>query len=301
MLVIVMVIWGLNVVAVKYLVEHFPPVAMQGGRIFIAGVVAITVLYFLKDLRKLVPKEWGLILIAAVFGQLGHHALLAVGLVETTASNASLILGLIPITTAILAMIIFKDRLTFLRIIGILLGFSGVAIVVLQNGTGIGIISRGDVFVFVSMVSQAISFIVIKQLTVTVSSKQLTAVMLLVGSFLLLSMSFYLEPQARTGFSDAAGIVWSVFFLSAIFATGLGHILYNSAIQEIGPGQTAIFNNLVPFFALVGSFIFLGETILFTQIIGFILIVMGVLFGTGYVEVKWYEKRKRKALHKESA
>ncbi|WP_026689658.1 DMT family transporter [Alteribacter aurantiacus] len=294
LLTLVMVIWGLNVVAVKYLVEYISPIAMQGGRIFVAGIAAMTTLYLLKELRKLTLKEVAVITLIAVFGQLSHHALLAVGLVETTASNASLILGLIPITTALLAVIFLKDRLTILRLLGIGIGFTGVALVVMQNGEGMGI-SRGDLFVFISMICQAISFILIKIVSATVSSKQLTAVMLLNGSMMLFATSFIIEPQGFSTYSNQTPIVWIVFFSSAIFATGLGHILYNAAIQKIGAGQTAIFNNLVPFFALIGSYLFLGERIYGYQIAGFLLIVCGVLLGTGFVDHKLNKQRLNRA------
>lgn len=289
-----MFIWGLNVVAIKFLVAELSPLAMQGTRIFIAGIIATTILYFLKDLRKLTKREWFFALLGAVFGQVGHHSLLAIGLIETSATNAGLILGLIPLTTALLAMIFFHDRITWLRFMGILLGFTGVAIVMLQNKQGIATISKGDVFVFISMLSQAISFIIIKKATTTLSSRQLTAIMLLIGSVFLIGLSFMLEPDAVGQMSSVNSLVWGVFLTSAIVATGLGHILYNEAIQQIGAGETAIFNNLVPFFSLVGAFIFLGEKIAFLQVVGFVLIVIGVILGTGYLEWKVIKARKEK-------
>lgn len=296
LLVLVMFVWGLNVVAVKFLVEHFPPVAMQSIRIFIAGVVTITVLYFLHDLRKMTKKEWLYTFLAALLGQAAHHAFLAIGLVETTSSNAALILGLIPLTTAILASLFLNEKLTTLRIIGIGLGFVGVAIVVLQNNNGLGTISRGDLIVFTSMLSQAFSFILINKVTTTLSSRQMTAIMLLIGSMVLLGMSFLFEPQSVTQMTQGTPLVWSVLILSAVLATGLGHLLFNEAIHQIGAEQTAIFNNLIPFFALVGAFFFLGESILLAQVVGFILIVSGVFLGTGYVDSIWKRRREEKSL-----
>lgn len=295
LLVLVMFVWGLNVVAVKFLVEHFPPVAMQSIRIFIAGVVTITVLYFLHDLRKMTKKEWLYTFLAALLGQAAHHAFLAIGLVETTSSNAALILGLIPLTTAILASLFLNEKLTTLRIIGIGLGFVGVAIVVLQNNNGLGTISRGDLIVFTSMLSQAFSFILINKVTTTLSSRQMTAIMLLIGSMVLLGMSFLFEPQSVTQMTQGTPLVWSVLILSAVLATGLGHLLFNEAIHQIGAEQTAIFNNLIPFFALVGAFLFLGESILLVQVVGFILIVSGVFLGTGYVDSIWKRRREEKS------
>ncbi|MRH42558.1 EamA family transporter [Aquibacillus halophilus] len=284
LLILVMILWGLNVVAVKFLVEYFPPILMQGARVFIAAIAVFIVLFFIRDLRKLNKKEWIYILIASLLGQLFHHGFLAVGLTETTASNSSIILGLIPLTTAILAMFFLNERLTFLKIIGIILGLSGVSIVIIYNNGGMGLVSKGDLFVFIAMVSQASSFIVIKKATISLSAKQMTAVMLLVGSLLLLSVSFILEPKGSTNLSVVPMGVWAVLISSAILATGLGHILYNLAINQIGAGQTAIFNNLIPFFALIGSFLLLGETIQMSQLVGFLLIVIGVLLGTGYVD-----------------
>lgn len=292
-LISVMFIWGLNVVAIKFLIEYFPPVTMQAFRTLVAGIVTITILYFLRDLRKLTKKEWSYIFIAAILGQLGHHTFLALGLVETTASNAALILGLVPIATSVLAIIFLNDKLTILRLFGIGLGFFGVAIVVLQNSGEMGSVSRGDIFVFISMTSQAFSFIIIKKLSSTLSSKQMTAIMLLVGSVLLLGLSFVVEPQGIRELNKGTVWVWTVFLVSAVFATGMAHMLFNSAIHKIGAGQAAIFNNLIPFFTLIGAYLFLGEQIVLTQILGFILIVLGVLLGTGYVDSVLIKQKNR--------
>ena len=60
-----------------------------------------------------------------------------------------------------------------------------------------------------------------------------------------------------------------------------GHVVYNSSIHRLGPGHTAIFTNMTPFFALIGSFFFLGESIYASQIAGFLLISAGVFLGSG--------------------
>jgi drug/metabolite transporter (DMT)-like permease len=296
LLLFVMIIWGLNVVAVKFLVDNMPPVQMQGLRIGLAGICALLAVSLLREIKSLSKKQWGIVLAASLFGQVGHHSLLAVGLTQTTAANGSLILGLIPLTTAVLAMIFLGDPLTRWRFAGIALGFAGISFIILNPEEGVSMISSGDLYIFLSMLSQAFSFILIKRASGTISPRWMTALMLLIGSVSLLVMSFFVEPG---GFSltSQTGLVWFVFLSSAILATGLGHLLFNAAIQKIGPGQTALFNNFVPFFALIGSYFLLGEAIYFTQILGFIFIVAGVLFGTGYIE-QTVLKKKRAVLRK---
>ncbi|CAM3736813.1 DMT family transporter [Alkalicoccus chagannorensis] len=281
LLMFVMMIWGLNVVAVKFLVEHMPPVQMQGLRISIAAVTALLIVWLLKEFKRIDKKMLFMIAGAALFGQTAHHSLLAVGLTDTTAANGSLILGLIPLTTAVLAVIFLGDPLTKFRLFGILLGFSGVTFIILSPEEGVGTVSRGDLLIFLSMISQAVSFILIKKASSTLSPRLITAVMLVFGAASMLVISYLFEPGAAV---PQPPLVWMVFFSSAVIATSIGHLLFNAAIQKIGPGPSALFNNFVPFFALLGSYFLLGENIYSHQIFGFILIVTGVLFGTGYIE-----------------
>lgn len=108
--------------------------------------------------------------------------------------------------------------------------------------------------------------------------------MLLIGSVCIFFISMFMEPHGIQEMNVAGIGVWAVFLISAIVATGLGHLFYNLAISKIGASQTSIFNNLMPFFTLIGSVLFLGERIFIEQIIGFIFIVLGVILGTGYLE-----------------
>jgi drug/metabolite transporter (DMT)-like permease len=289
-----MVTWGLNVIALKILVENFPPIMMQSVRIFIASLVVISVLLFRRNFRPLTRVEWFYIVLAGLLGVVGHHTFLAIGLVYTTASNASLILALIPLTTSIFAILFLRDRLTRLRVVGIILGFTGVAFVILQGNGGVSSVSRGDLYVLCSMIIQASSFILIKKITDTVDVKQMTGIMFIMGSTILFIISFFFEPQGIVEMSKGTMGAWMVLLASAIIATGIGHMLYNSAIHQIGAGQTAIFNNLVPLFSLLAAAAFLGESITLAQIIGFILIVAGVLLGTGYLDERRLKRLPKK-------
>lgn len=85
-----------------------------------------------------------------------------------------------------------------------------------------------------------------------------------------------------------------VFLFSGIVATGIGFIIFNGSIQHIGAGNTVFFNNLVPLFGLVFSALLLNDVINLVQMSGFIFIVLGVLFGTGYIETKIFKHNPSK-------
>lgn len=286
-------IWGLNVVFLKVLVENLPPQTMTAFRIMIAGITAIIIVYFAKSLRALSVREWLYTAFGMIFGVILHHLTLALGLMTTAASTGSLILSLVPLATAVLAVIFLGEQLTKMRVLGFILALTGVFFI--QGGSFSGLkLSQGELLLFTSMFAQAISFIFIKKATVTLDSKAVTAIMNLAGSVGLLLIAFIAEPDGLSNMTSASLGVYIVLFTSGIVATGIGHMVFNSAIQKIGASKTAIFNNFVPFFGVLFSVIFLNEMIEPAQLIGFVFIVAGVLFGTGYIERVWMKRQSKK-------
>lgn len=282
-------IWGLNMVLIKVLVEHLPPQTMTAFRIMMAGITALIIIVFGKSFRRLSKREWIYTLLGCVFGVILHHSLIALGLTMIDASNASLILSLVPLTTAILGVLFLGEHLTKLRIIGFILALTGVFFI--QGGSLSNMqLSQGELILFIAMFVQAISFIFVKKATATLDSKQVTTIMYLFGSIGLLIISFITEPKGLNEMTSATFFIYFLFIVSGVVATGLGYIVFYAAIQQIGAGKTSIFNNFVPFFGLVFSALFLNEIITASQLIGFVFIVAGVLFGTGYIEKLWTKK-----------
>ncbi|HET7628864.1 MAG TPA: DMT family transporter [Bacillales bacterium] len=284
LLVFIMMVWGLNVIAIKILVQHFPPVLITSLRIFLAGMIVFLLLIFQKRLRPLTKKESFYAVAGSLLGMVGNQFFLAVGLDRTSASSAALILALIPLATSVLAMVFLGDRLTVLRFVGILSGLAGISLVITQGNGGLGGLSLGSLYIFGAMLSQSFSFIWINKLTETLDAREATAVMLTFGSVLLFVISLFMDPHGVHALTDGSLGVWTVFVLSAVVATALGQMIYNLAIHRLGAGKSAIFMNLTPLFSLVGSALLLGETIRLPQIVGFLFIVAGVLLGTGYLE-----------------
>ena len=285
-LLFVMMAWGLNIVAIKILVQNFPPFTITGLRILAAGLVIFVFLYVKKDLQKMNLHEFGYVALSALTGILGHQALLSIGLVNTSATNGASILALIPLVTNLLAVLFLKARMTILKICGVLFGMIGIYFILVLGGGSFTELSSGDLFVFLSVIAQALSFIFIRKASYTLNPKTITCYAPLMGAGFLVMLSFAVEGQSIHQVGAAPSYVWWVFIASAIISTGIGNLCYNFAISQLGAGETAIFLNLSPFFSLVGSVLFLNEAFKWIQLVGFILIVIGVLLGTELFERK---------------
>jgi drug/metabolite transporter (DMT)-like permease len=290
-MVLTMLFWGVNVSLIKLLINVIPPLVMQGTRIFVAGITLFIILLIWK--KKIIYKEmpWKWLLLASFLGVISHHSLLAIGMQSTTTIKTSLILGLAPLITAIIAVLSRSSSLTVISFCGFVIGFVGIVVAVVDNVSEVVAVVSGDFLVLASIIAQAFSFFVIRRITLTIPPLVVTAYLLTIGSIFLMVFNLITNPTSFVAFTQLDATSWGVFLFSAVFATAVGHSMYNSMIKRIGTAETAIFTNLSTIFALTGSAFIIGEEMHLSQVIGCLLIVIGVLIGTGGVE-EWLRKRK---------
>lgn len=287
-----MMLWGFNLSALKVLVVAIDPFVLTSFRIFVAGVTVLIISKAMGIFRLPTWKEWRLIIYISLFNVVLHHMFLALGLFATSGVNAGLILGSGPLITMMLSIILLKDQVTRLRVFGFILGFSGILLTTIAGAEGFSALSIGDGMVFISVLAQAFSFILISKLNPTFDPRLLTGYMLLFGSIVLFLFSFVfgrpmMELEAL--FSWKFG---SLFLFSAVLCTAFGHMTYNYAIKQVGPVETTIFINLNTFFALLGAALFLGEPIIQNQLVGLVLILGGVFIGSGSIEYMINKRRR---------
>ncbi|MCD7036530.1 DMT family transporter [Metabacillus sp. GX 13764] len=297
----IMLLWGFNVSFLKIIVTSFMPVTMTSFRIFTAGITVLTILAIIKQLRKPTLQEIKFIVFGGLLNVVGHHYFLSTGLAKTTAANGGLILGLGPVLTAIFSIIFLNKKLTPLKLAGFLLGFAGVTFTVLAGGKGITSINIGDLDIFICIISQAASFMIVSKAAKIMDPRLLTGYMLIFGSFILFGLGLWTEPGGLASMATGSLTVWACFFASAVFATAVGHMTYNSVIGKAGAAEASIFMNLNTFFALLGSALLLGEKILPAHFIGLLLIIGGVLLGSGAIEELRTRSRNRRQRQEEQA
>ncbi|SFB11287.1 Permease of the drug/metabolite transporter (DMT) superfamily [Lentibacillus halodurans] len=294
LLLLVMLMWGLNVSAIKVLVDAIDPMLLTAFRVMTAGVAVLVICALMGIFRLPYKHEWLVIFYIAIFNVILHHSFVAVGLEGTTGINGSLILGMNPLITVMMAFVILRQRMTWLRVIGFILGFVGVVVTTLTGTGELTGVSMGDLIVFLGVAVQGFSFVLISKLKPTFDPRLATGYMLILGSVFI----FLLSQTFGSGISEITRLIdWQlgfVFLFSAVLATAFGHMTYNYAIKKVGPAESAIFINLNTLFAVIGSSIFLNETITLNHAIGFILILCGVFIGTGALEhIIWKRKEKR--------
>ncbi|OXM82737.1 DMT family transporter [Paenibacillus rigui] len=275
--------WGLNIVMVKYLTQTAPPFLVAAVRMPLAGLALLPFALRKYGWYKPTGKQWLLLTLIGITSIFFHQLFLASGVVTTTATNASLILGLNPLTTALLAALFVGEKMTWRLFLGIMAGFSGVVIVVLSGSSdaAIEMSGWGDLIMLLSMLAYVVGGLLIKAISGTsIPTLVITAYSTLIGGVMLnIGAFFQYGPSAYSQIHFNA-LGWIVMLMSAWIASSLGTLGWNHGIKLLGANRTAMFINGMPFASMVGAVLFLHEHIRWIHLLAFVLTTVGIVIGT---------------------
>jgi drug/metabolite transporter (DMT)-like permease len=282
-LISIIAVWGLNVVMVKFLVQFLDPLPMTAFRMLLAGIFFLPFIWRKYGWYKPSGSEWAFLAAIGLMSVFLHQMTLAYGIQSTSATNTSLILGLNPLVTTILAAIFVGEKLSFRLVAGVILGFSGVFLVVFGSslGTDVRISGIGDVLTFLAMLAYVIGALLVKKTSATsIPTMVITAYSTLIGAVMLFIASFAIFGPGVYGQAHFTASAWAVLLFSAWAATSLGALGFNFAIKTVGAGRTAIFINGLPFAGMVSGIIFYREKVGWLHLVAFLLTTSGILIAS---------------------
>lgn len=231
---------------------------------------------FLGPKEKISPKDFLVFIAAAFFGVALNMLTFFKGLSYTTPIHASVIMVVVPILVLIMSAFILKEKVTSLKVIGVVLGLLGALVLTLygKSTASSDNILLGNFLVFINAVSYSIYIIIIKQLTSKYHPFTFIKWLFLIGVFMVLPFGFS-ELNAVEWTSFNPYISFSVIFI--IVATTFGtYILNPLALRELKASTVSTFLYLQPVIAGIFAIMMGSDSLNTTKIIAAVLIFIGV-------------------------
>jgi drug/metabolite transporter (DMT)-like permease len=276
------VIWGTNFVILK---AAFPAMNAQAMNLMrlLAAFAALAALHtwqvrsqgqrFFETFRF----NTGRIIATGLFGFTFYQTVFIVGLDNTLAGSAALIMASTPIWTAIFAALLGLDRLKPVAWAGLVVSLLGVGFIIISGqdvDPGTDVVG-GNLIMVVAAMSWAAYTALNRPLLRNVPAASLTFYGIFVSIIPLTIISWpYLGDVA---WGEVSALVWAAIVFSGAFSTGVTMVLWNDAVRQIGPSRTSMYNYLVPVIALITSVTFLGEQMVLGQVVGGVLVIAGLL------------------------
>ncbi|GER17761.1 DMT family transporter [Variovorax boronicumulans] len=277
-----MLVWGVNVSAVKALTGSFETLPLAALRMGVACIaLSAIVLWRRGGVPRLTARQLAVMAGCAFLMVYGNQILFAQGLLRSTATNGALIMALSPLVSALMAALVFGERFTARRMVGVALGFAGVAAVVLSHpGAGLSSAGIGDLMLALSVVSFAVGGVGVQRLARQVDPLSISWVIYLIGTFMLVVHTLLGPSRLGTAQLFPGAWPWALVLFSGIAATAVGNLIWNRAISVIGVARTAVFLYWVPVFGVLFAALLLGEVLTWWHLFGFAAVMSGTWLGT---------------------
>lgn len=281
-LIAAMVIWGLNVTVVKQLTTSFDTSMLAALRMAVALAVLSGIMVWKRQIiLGLDRKQMLTLIVCGVLMVYLNQLLFAEGLQLSTATNGALIMALSPLVSAVLAAIMFRERLSLQRLLGVALGFGGVSAVVLSHpGAGLSSASIGDLMLVAGVVSFAAGGALVQGLARSLHPLAISWAIYLVGTLMLVVQAAVRSPSLAFEVVFPGWWQWALILFSGVMATALSNLIWNRAIASIGVARTAVFLYWVPVFGVLFAAMLLDERLTTWHLVGFAAVMAGTFLGT---------------------
>jgi len=269
-------IWGATPMVTRIAVLAIDPMAVGILRTVLAALIAVPLALAFRLPLPHGRGEWTLLAISAVGGFIVFPILFSVGVRQTSASHAALIIAAAPLITGVIGGGVERRRPSVSWWLGAALALAGeVVLIAFRVGIGGGDASiAGDLMVLAANVGSASGYVAGAQLARRITTASTTFWGIGLGGLILLPvLPVTLGPWAWSG----AGLGgWSAMAYLALGATILGYVCWYWALQRGGIVRIGTMQFLQPVIALALAVLVLGEELSVKLGMAALLIVAGV-------------------------
>lgn len=282
-LVLTPLFWAGNAVVARGVVDDIPPTSLAFWRWVLALLIILP--FGLPGMRRewaVIRDHWPRILVLALFSVTAFNTLLYVAATTTTAVNIALINATIPIMVALLAFLLLGERTRPMQGLGIAVALAGMLLVIGQGTLErlIGLtFSPGDAVMVAAVASWGIFSVLLRRMSIPLKSLTFLTVQIALGTAALAPVYLIDLMAFSGGFTLSLSSLPPLIYV-AIFPGILAYAFWNHGVLNVGPAKSAIFMYLVPVFAAVLAWLFLGERLGWYHLAGGALILAGLYLTT---------------------
>ncbi|MDC5808297.1 MULTISPECIES: DMT family transporter [Vibrio] len=276
MLILLSILWGGSFFFVGVAVYDLPPLTIVTLRVGIAAFTlwGIALMLGLRPPKSI--KVWGAFLGMGLLNNVIPFVLIVWGQTQIASGLASILNAATPIFTIVVAGILLPDeRPTPLKLVGVALGFVGVAVMI-----GVPTLGRdSNLLAQLAIVGAAISYAFagvygrrFKSLganPVITAAGQVTA-----STLILLPISLFVDGTIDV--SEVHTSTWIAILGLAVASTAIAYVLYFEILELAGATNVLLVTLLVPVSAVLLGWLFLNESLELIHVLGMALIALGL-------------------------
>jgi O-acetylserine/cysteine efflux transporter len=266
--------WGSSFAVVKIGLDYSPPLLFAGLRILLGGLAMVLAAILWGGSPNL-RRDWPVFLLLALFNAVLFVGLQTYAILYLPSGSAAVLVYLQPILVGVLAWLILGEPLSAAKLVGLLLGFSGIVAVSMGSLTGAenAISTVGVIFGAGSALSWALGTVYFKKYEARISTLWAVAITFLVGGMVLTVLGHLVERWKD--------VSWSGEFVASLLYSGLvgislAWVIWFALVRAGEASRVAAYIFAVPLSAVLIGVVILGEPLGYTLLIGAALVLSGI-------------------------
>ncbi len=273
--------WGSVFPLAKFVLHDMNELSLALWRFVIAaGLLTLVMLVQRQPLPGISIKRLSIIVVVSIIGIGGFNLALFSGIQHTAATNGALIMALSPMLTSLLSAIIARKWLTKSQSFSLLMGFSGVLLVI-TNGSLQRLLAfefnQGDMMIMFGMLTWSFYTLCSQRMSQWMPLLPLTFTGMLSGALTVGIMCLFAPGmQPLTELENASQPLLLAVLYIGVFGTVVAYMLWSVGVKSLGPAKASLFFNLVPVSAALTS-VFMGQSLTLIQISGMFIVVLGLM------------------------
>lgn len=276
-IVVAAVLWGGSIVAQKLALSGFSAVEASVLR-DMGGLLILIITWWSQgeSLIHLTARDYRTLALLGL-GVLGNHLLILIGLNYVSGAVAGVIIGSLPVVTALLSALFVQDVPYRAVWAGSLLSFVGVGLVSAAGFSAAGEQPLlGGALVFLGVASWALYTIGSRGIMERVSALTVNWTTTLAATVFQLPLLGTDRKMLDRGLESVAPSDWLALGYLVVFATAIAQQAWLFGVKNIGPSRASVLGNLTPVAAVTLSALVLNEAVGAIEIAGIVLILFGV-------------------------
>lgn len=277
-------IWGSSFILMRAAVPEFGPLPTAAVRIVVGACFLLPMVWW-RGLMPELRRSWGRTFLVGLLNSAVPFSCFAFALQSITTGLSAILNATVPMFGALVAWLWLKDRPNTSRLLGLVLGFTGIAMLAWDKATfkpdASGMAPGWAVIAcLVACVCYAIAASYTKRYLMGVPSL-VTAAGSLTGASVAIALPTALLWPAKLPSAPA----WLAVAAAGVMCTGVAYVLFFRIIANAGPARALSATFLVPVFAVLYGALLIGETVTLWMVLCALVIVCGTALATGLLRL----------------
>jgi drug/metabolite transporter (DMT)-like permease len=256
---ILTLVWGCNWPVLKVGVSELPPLTFRASSLAFAGIALLLVARFSGHSIRIPRPLWGKVAALALFNIAAWNGLILFGVQSLPAGRSAILAFTMPIWTVLIGLGLLHEPLSKRKLIGLLLGTCGMAVLLGDDFRTVQRAPVGALFIIGAAVSWALGTVLLRRWKPPIPLTTLTGWMMILGWVPIAVCTPFFDPHPLHSLATMSGTAWFAVLYNIFLAGTLAHWAWFKMARTLPVAVSSLSSLPVPVVGVLSGMLFLGE------------------------------------------